>query len=121
MLNLFESQCFMQRIHCVGNDWTLATLYMIPNIGTFLVYSIGFSTLWSILRKKAAYAKLAFLPFMLTLMSVFFFFCGGTHLLDALAMWWPAYRFFALWEWIQFAVALMAFIYAAKIIRLYVR
>ena len=106
---------------CIDKDTSLALLYSLPNIGTWLVYSFGFATVWMILRKKAIYNKVSFLPFLLTLLAIFFFFCSGTHFNDVIAMWWPAYWFFTCWEWIQFVVALYALVYIIQLIRQYLK
>ena len=120
MINIFDASIFMPRYMCINKDINLALIYAIPNLGIWLVYMFGFSYIWNLLRHKAAILKLNFLPTLLILMAVFFFFCGGTHFNDAIALIWPGYWFFAIWEWIQFAVAFYAFIFAVQIIKKYV-
>ena len=120
MINIFDSSLFMPRFMCINKDSNLAVLYSLPNIGTWLVYSFGFTYVWFLLNTKVAFKKVNFLPTLLTLMAIFFFFCGGTHLNDVLAMTWPAYWFFTIWEWIQFGVALYTLIYIVQIIKKYV-
>ena len=120
MLNIFDASNFMPRYMCINRDSLLAFLYVLPNLGIFLTYSIGFAYIWNVLRHKASFRKITFLPTLLGLMVVFFVFCGGTHFNDAIAMVWPAYWFFAIWEWIQFVVAFYAFIYAINIIKKFV-
>ena len=119
-MNIFDASHFMPRFMCINKDTSLMLLYVLPNIGIWLVYSFGFAWLWMTLMKKSVWAKLPFLPLLLTLMAMFFFFCGGTHFNDAIAMVWPAYWFFMIWEWIQFFIALVALVYAVNLIKKYV-
>ena len=120
MINIFDSSEFMPRFLCLRQNFDLSLLYSIPNIGTWIIYSFGFSIIWYIMRKKSAYNKLNYLPTLFLLMSIFFFFCGGSHLWNAVAFIWPGYYFFAVWEWCQFFVALFAFVYITMIIKKYV-
>ena len=119
-MNIFDASPFMPRFMCVHRDLWLAWLYVLPNIGIWLTYSFGFVTIYRHLSKKVSKARVPFLSTILSLYAVFFFFCGGTHFNDAIAMVWPAYWFFTIWEWIQFVVALFAFIYAIQIMKRYV-
>lgn len=119
-MNIFDASSFMPRFMCIHRDWNLAILYAIPNIGIWLGYSIGFTYVWILLSKKTAYKNLNFLPTLFLLMAGFFFFCGGTHFNDVIAMIWPAYWFFVIWEWIQFIIVLFTLTYIIQIIKKYV-
>ena len=117
MIELFNYQQYMPRFHCINQDITLAWLYALPNIGTFITYSLCFTRLYYLLSKKAVRAGVNSFNYLMLLYGLFFFFCGGTHLMDALALVWPAYNFFVVWEWIQFMIGLVAFSVALSIVQ----
>ena len=114
---LLDTSQFMSRFSCIHSSFKLAMLYAIPNFGTALIYSLGFVSIYIMLKKKTKIMNLKILPMILTLYGFFFFFCGGTHALDACALWWPAYNFFVVWEWCQFIIALFAFFYTYQFVR----
>ena len=118
-MNIFDVSIFMPRFMCINHDKVLAWLYVVPNLHTFLTYSFGFTLIYQLLKRKAEIAKLPFFPTLMWLYTIFFFFCGGTHFFDAIALWWPAYRFFILWEWLQSISAFFAFIYTIQLIKTY--
>ena len=118
-MNIFDSSGYMPRFSCIHGDKVLAWLYAVPNIYTFLTYSIGFVLIYQMLRRKAEIARLPFFSTLMWLYSGFFFFCGGTHFWDAVALWYPAYKLFVVWEWIQSIIAFFAFVYAVQVIKKY--
>ena len=118
-MNIFDSASYMPRFHCINRNVGLAWLYAVPNFHTAITYSIGFVIIYQLLRRAAVIANLPFFPTLMWLYSGFFFFCGGTHFWDAVALWYPAYKLFIVWEWIQSILAFFAFFYAVLLIKRY--
>jgi len=90
--NLFDTEGWPARWHC--GEWTgfHGWLYIISDLAIWGAYFAIPSILAAfVLRKK----DVPF-PRIFWLFGLFILACGTTHLVDALAFWWPAYRFNAL-------------------------
>ena len=70
-MNIFDASGYMPRFSCIHGNKVLAWLYAIPNIHTFLTYSIGFVLIYQMLRKKAVVSKLPFFPTLMWLTPAF--------------------------------------------------
>ncbi len=67
------------------HGWT----YILANLAVWSAYMSIPLTLVYFFRKRGK--KLPY-PWILLMFAAFIFACGTTHMLDALAFWWPAYR-----------------------------
>lgn len=114
---LFEPM--MPRFGCIYENTSLAWWYAIPNIGTWLCYSVGFCYLYYRLRDRLKHIQS--FKFLMLVYSIFFFFCGGTHFWNAVSLTWAPYRFFAVWESFQFLSAFFAFFYANQMVNRYAK
>ncbi|OYU83845.1 MAG: hypothetical protein CFE24_09325 [Flavobacterium sp. BFFFF2] len=86
--NLFSAAGFMPRWICGQWSETLGWLYIAANIATGLAYlSIPILLYKFVKRRKEKLVNRVFLCFML-----FIFFCGATHIIDAIIFWTPVYR-----------------------------
>lgn len=86
---LFDTEGWPARWHC--GDWTgvHGWLYIISDLAIWGAYfAIPLILAAFVLRKK----DVPF-PRIFWLFGMFILACGTTHLVDALAFWWPAYRF----------------------------
>lgn len=86
--NIFSAGGFMPRWICGQWSDTLGWLYIISNIATGLAYlSIPIFLYKFVKKRKEKVFNKVFICFML-----FIFFCGTTHLVDAIIFWFPFYR-----------------------------
>jgi signal transduction histidine kinase len=86
--NIFSSGGFMPRWICGQWSETLGWLYIISNIATGLAYlSIPILLYKFVKKRKEKLFNKVFVCFIL-----FIFFCGTTHLVDAIIFWFPFYR-----------------------------
>ncbi len=86
--NIFSSGGFMPRWICGRWSETLGWLYIIANIATGLAYfAIPLLLYKFVRRRKEKVFNNVFICFIL-----FIFFCGTTHLVDAVIFWEPLYR-----------------------------
>jgi PAS domain S-box-containing protein len=86
--NLFSSGGFMPRWVCGQWSETLGWLYILSNIATGLAYfTIPILLYKFVIKRKERIFNRVFICFML-----FIFFCGTTHLVDAVIFWTPLYR-----------------------------
>lgn len=86
--NLFSSGGFMPRWICGQWSETLGWLYIISNIATGLAYlSIPILLYKFVKKRKEKTFNKVFICFIF-----FIFFCGTTHLVDAIIFWFPLYR-----------------------------
>lgn len=86
--NIFSSGGFMPRWICGQWSDTLGWLYIISNIAIGLAYlSIPIFLYKFVKKRKEKIFNKVFICFML-----FIFFCGTTHLVDAIIFWFPFYR-----------------------------
>jgi PAS domain S-box-containing protein len=86
--HLFYANDFVPRWVC-GN-WTAfhGWLYIISNIGIFAAYfTIPLILFFYIRKSKISQFKQVYIWF-----ALFIFFCGTTHLIDAIIFWFPVYR-----------------------------
>jgi PAS domain S-box-containing protein len=107
---LFDSSDWPPRWHC--GQWTEfhGWLYIISDL---LIWSAYFTIPIVIIRyisrrKDIRFAKLYFL------FAAFILACGGTHFLDAVAFWIPAYRLNALFRLITAVISWITVFYIAK-------
>lgn len=99
--SLFDTSGFPPRWQC--GAWTTAqgTLHIASDLAIWGAYMAIPATIAFFLIKRR---DVPFLP-IFWLFAAFIFFCGTTHLLDALIFWWPAYRFSGL---IKFVTAVVS-------------
>src|SRR5437763_177397 len=88
LTHLFDTSGFPARWHC--GDWTPGHgwLHIASDLGVWSAYvAIPFVLGSFVLRRKD-------IPFrsIFWLFSAFILACGGTHLMEAIIFWWPAYR-----------------------------
>lgn len=85
---IFSSDGFMPRWICGQWSESLGWLYIVSNIAIGLAYlSIPIFLYKFVKKRKEKTFNKVFICFML-----FIFFCGTTHLVDALIFWFPLYR-----------------------------
>lgn len=86
--SLFDTAGFPARWQC--GVWSTAhgTLHIVSDLAIWGAYMALPATIAFFLAKRR---DVPFLP-IFWLFAAFIFFCGTTHLLDALIFWWPAYR-----------------------------
>ena len=87
-INFFDHQDFMPRWVC--GHWTElhGWLYIISNLAVWAAYfTIPMLLIYVIRKKKDFVFRKIFIWFIL-----FIFFCGTTHLVDAIIFWFPIYR-----------------------------
>lgn len=87
---LFDSTSWVPRGQC--GDWQggLDFWFVAFNLGiaaAYLAIPAGLIDVWVAKRDKLVK------PLVLVLFALFIVLCGMTHVLSALAFWWPAYRF----------------------------
>lgn len=86
--NLFNPNGFMPRWICGQWSETLGWLYIVANIATGLAYlSIPILLYRLVKKRKERTFNRVFLCFIF-----FIFFCGTTHVVDAIIFWIPLYR-----------------------------
>lgn len=98
---LFDTSSFPARWHC--GAWTTAHgwLHIASDLAIWGAYmAIPASITFFLLKRR----DVPFFP-IFWLFAGFIFFCGTTHLLDALIFWWPAYRFSGLVKFLTAAVS----------------
>lgn len=85
---LFAADDFMARWSC--GQWTgfHGWTYIVADLMVFAAYFTIPALMYYLLRNKES------VPFkgILILFILFIFFCGSTHLMDAIIFWYPAYR-----------------------------
>jgi hypothetical protein len=90
MGGLFDTTGFIPRANCGDwSDWLIA-VSVTSNVAIALAYfliPIFLFYFWKKKRKQIEHLNI------LVYFLLFIFFCGCTHLLDALMFYWPAYRF----------------------------
>jgi PAS domain S-box-containing protein len=98
---LFDTSSFPPRWHC--GAWTTAHgyLHIASDLAIWGAYMAIPATIAFFLLKRR---DVPFLP-IFWLFAGFIFFCGTTHLLDALIFWWPAYRFSGLFKFMTAVVS----------------
>ena len=107
---LFDSSDWPPRWHCGQWSEFHGWLYIISDL---LIWSAYFTIPIVIVRyiskrKDIRFAKLYFL------FAAFILACGGTHFLDAVAFWIPAYRLNALFRFITAVISWVTVFYIAK-------
>lgn len=86
--NIFSSGGFMPRWICGRWSETLGWLYIVANVATALAYfTIPVLLYRFLVKRKEKLFNQVFICFIL-----FIFFCGTTHLIDAVIFWDPLYR-----------------------------
>jgi PAS domain S-box-containing protein len=88
LARLFDTSDFPVRWHC--GHWTtgLGWLHILSDLGIWSAYlAIPCVLGYFVLRRKDVPFRTVFLLF-----GAFILACGTTHLMEALAFWWPAYR-----------------------------
>jgi len=100
---LFESNGFMPRWICGNWSDVHGWLYVVSNIAIWSAYFTIPIILFIILRKRD---KIPFFNVIIWF-SLFIFFCGVTHFLDAMVFWVPVYRLNAI---ILFCTAIVSWI-----------
>lgn len=86
--NLFNSEGFMPRWVCGQWSETLGWMYIIANIAIGLAYfTIPFLLFRFVVKRKEKLFNIVFISFIF-----FIFFCGTTHIVDAIIFWFPLYR-----------------------------
>lgn len=100
----FDPAPFMERIHC-GNwpDWLVGG-WTVASIGLCLFYWCIAGLLLVMYFKTRQYRDrypVRRLPWI----AAFFVGCGGGHLMNFLAFFWPAYVLFVAWDWYTLVVS----------------
>lgn len=98
---LFDTSDFTARWQCGGWTTPHGTLHIASDLAIWGAYMAIPATLAYFIMKRR---DVPFLP-IFWLFAGFIFFCGTTHLLDALIFYWPAYRFSGL---VKFLTALVS-------------
>ena len=112
MCKLFDTTDFPPRWHC--GHWTSlhGWAHIISDLGIFLAYmSIPIILIYFSKRKK----DLPF-PRIFYLFAAFIFFCGTTHLNEAIIFWYPIYRWAALIKLCTALVSLATVVALMKVI-----
>jgi chemotaxis family two-component system sensor kinase Cph1 len=89
---LLDTSDFMARWHCGQWSGFHGWLYIISNLLIFAAYFTIPALIYYYVRKKTTIQFKALAIWFI----LFIFFCGSTHLVDAIIFWFPVYRFNAL-------------------------
>lgn len=108
MLWFFDTSPFLPRDCCGQFLPATRWLWVAASVGLFVAY-LSTAVLVDRFRAFALTRHPGFPRWSLPWVCLFFVGCGGGHLEDALAFWWPAYRFFMLWDWFTLVVSVGGF------------
>lgn len=100
---LFSGQDFFPRAAC-GDGWTraLVSLNQAANLLTFAAYFYIPVVLYRLYAKRRNdFPKSWLLPAF----GAFIVTCGVGHVFAVVVFWWPAYRWFTVWDWMTAAAA----------------
>jgi PAS domain S-box-containing protein len=87
-------------------------LYILSDLVTGICYFLIPLTLWSLLYKNKQWKSFRF---VILLFILFIVACGSTHVMDAAAFWWPAYKVSALLRLITAIVSVVTIIVLIRI------
>src|SRR4051812_28865539 len=86
--DLFDSSHFMPRRYC--GDWTTELVWL--HIGSDVLIWLAYVTIPVVLISFARRRRDLPFPWMFWMFGAFIITCGFTHLMEAAAFYWPAYR-----------------------------
>lgn len=100
---LFDVSGFPPRWYCGNWSYQLGWLF----IASQLIIFISYITIPAIISYYISKRKDINFPVILWLFVAFILFCGIGHLFDAVAFWYPWYRFLAFWHFLTGLVSLV--------------
>lgn len=105
------------RFFCIGEELSLAWWYSFVSLGIATAY--GFIMCYYSYKVRNKAKQNNHVRVLSILFLLFFFFCGGSHLFNALAFSYAPYRLFALWDTIQFCILVFLIMYLQMCIKKY--
>lgn len=106
LLRPFDPAPFMPRVECGNWPGWMIWGWSVPSIGLCLFYWAIAMLVVLLYRRTKPHHRGTGLPLnRLPWIAAFFVGCGGEHLMNLLAFFWPAYVAFIVWDWYTLVVS----------------